>query len=228
MDNNMYIRIVNGDKIFQNNVILEKANITFNQGEITAISSPNGSGKTTTLNIICGFMNLDKGTLEYSSELKKENISVVYGGDKNLYMKNTVKENIHYMAMLKGIDKNTICSNIVKFSKLIPRYSEIENKVCEHLSHGQKRLVSILIALVCDSRVIILDEVTEGLDQEHINILRNILDEIKKEKIIIVCSHDYSFLENLVDKIYFLKEHKFILSDSTQNIVNEYNAVFKM
>lgn len=226
MNKKEFICIKNAVKKFNNKTIFEQANINFYKGNITAIVSPNGSGKTTTINIILGFMNLDQGEIVFSDGIRHQDIAIVFGGEKNLYMKNTVKENIYYMSMLKGMNKDEILHNINHFKNLIPAYNEIENTMCERLSHGQKRLVSILAALVSNSKVIILDETTEGLDKKHIDILSEVLNSVKKDKIIILCSQNYEFVDRLADEIYFLAEHKFLLKNSNIKLEEEFNRMF--
>lgn len=226
MNEKDFIHINNAVKTFNKKIVLNNASIKFDMGYITAIVSPNGSGKTTSINIISGFINLEQGEIIFSNGITSKDVSVVFGGEKNLYMKNTVKENIYYLAMIKGLDKKQVFENINRFKHLIPEYDEIENLACEQLSHGQKRLVSILIAIVSNSKIIILDEPTEGLDQKHINILKKIISTIKNDKIIIICSQDYSFVDSITDRIYFLNEHKFSLSSREMSLEDEYTIIF--
>lgn len=150
-------------------------------------------------------MTPNKGEIIYSG-LDKKDICILYGGERNLYMKNTAKENIYYFATLKGLDDNQIKHNLEKLSKFFPIYNEIENKLCETLSHGQKRLTAILANLVSDPKCLILDETIEGLDTDHIEILSSLLEIYKKEKIVILISHNKNFIESISDEIIYLKK----------------------
>ena len=212
----------NVSKKFTNKIILENSNAIFQKGRITSLVAPNGRGKTTTISLISGFLKPDSGNIIFPYGINYKNISIVFGGEKNLYMKNTVEENIFFISQLRGLDRNAIRENLSKFKKIIPNYDELKGIVCEKLSHGQKRLVSVLSALVSDSKIIILDETTEGLDQNHISLLKLILKEIKKDKIIILCSQDCDFVESISDVIYFIKDNTFIENTSLTKIKDEY------
>ncbi|MDO5062297.1 MAG: ATP-binding cassette domain-containing protein [Peptostreptococcaceae bacterium] len=139
----LLVSLQNATKRLGERTILNSTSIDFKEGEITAIVAPNGTGKTTTINLISGFMSVDEGELVFSEDLTYKDVAVVFGGDKNLYMKNTVEENIYYLSMMKGLTKSQIQSNIEKLNELIPHYEELSKKMCEHLSHGQKRMAAI-------------------------------------------------------------------------------------
>lgn len=96
--------------------------------------------------------------------------------------------------------------------KLFPIYDKIQYKVIEELSFGQKRLVSIMSAVVMDAKCIMIDEASEGLDIANIEVLKSILQTIKKERIIIMASQDYSFITDLSDQLHFLKDGRIVKS----------------
>lgn len=219
---NIKISFNNVTKKFLKKTVLNSSNVCFNYGKISSIVAPNGEGKTTTINLIAGFLIPDEGKIEFPNSISNKDISVVFGGDRNLYMKNTVRENISYISGLKGVKKERVEENIKKFKKFIPSYDDIEDTVCEMLSHGQKRLVSILVSLVSDTKVIILDEVTEGLDKNHIYTLEQMLKEVKKEKIIILCSQNLEFIERISDSIFFLKNNNFVKADIDMRLSDQY------
>lgn len=198
------IRLNNVSKKFNQKLILNNINYEFIENTIYSIVAPNGMGKTTLLNILSGLMKSDQGKVELSDDIKANDFSVILSGDRNLYAKNTVDENIYYFSIIKGLTKNNIQKRISEYSNLLPIYKEIRKKLVEELSYGQKRLISLFSALIEDSKVIIIDEATEGLDMQHKNLLLNMLSTIKKEKIILLVSHDYDFTTEVSDKILLL------------------------
>lgn len=206
---NFTLSLKNISKNFGSKAVLDNADLLLKSGEITSIVSPNGKGKTVTVNIIAGFMSQNSGEVVFSKGLDFKDVSVVFGGDKNLYLKNTVEENLYYFAMLKGLNKKEIAENIEKYKKFIADYDTMKNTLCEKLSYGQKRMAAIFVSLITESKIIILDEAMEGLDQKNINLIASGLKNIKNERIIIICSHDYSFVESISDEVYFLKDRKF-------------------
>lgn len=67
-------------------------------------------------------------------------------------------------------------------------------------------------AVVMDAKCIMIDEVSEGLDIANIEVLKSILQTIKKERIIIMASQDYSFITDLSDQLHFLKDGRIVKS----------------
>lgn len=224
------IKFCNVHKSFGNNKVLDDINFEIMPNRVTAIIGPNGIGKTTILNIICGMLLPDKGNVEYINCNPKTDCFAVLSGDKNMYAKNTVKENVYYVSMLKNMKKSDIEKNIAALSKEIPIYDDLKNKLFEKLSFGQKRLMTIFAALVSEPSIITLDEPTEGLDLEHKSQLAKLLINIKKEKMIILISHDYKFLTEVSDDFLFLNDGKIAERHDKMTedfFLNTYNNIYK-
>mgnify|MGYP001150818270 FL=1 len=172
------IYIKNISKTFNGTEVLKDVSFTVSDNAITSIIGPNGIGKTTIFNIICGILMPDQGMIE--SDLNTHNIFTVLSGNQNLYAKNTVEENIFYLSILRGISSTKIRENIEKYYKYFPIYHSIKNKLFEELSFGQKQLATIFAALVTDSKYLLFDEPTEGLDLENKKQLQSVLSSISK------------------------------------------------
>lgn len=97
------IRIEHLFKSYGNNIVLDDISYDVIENTVTFIAGPNGEGKTTFLNILSGLLLPDSGTISFS--IPQKDVFVILSGDKNLYAKNTVKENIIYVSTLKGMKK---------------------------------------------------------------------------------------------------------------------------
>ncbi|MDO5028185.1 MAG: ABC transporter ATP-binding protein [Bacillota bacterium] len=206
--------------------ILRDLSANFSHGNIYGILAPNGRGKTTFINLLMDFLSPKAGQILLSEDLKIKDFSLVQGGDKNLYMKNTVEENVYFFSILKGLKEGQIKENIDRYKEIFYFYDEIKDALCESLSHGQKRMVAIFIALVSQAKVLILDEATEGLDMENINILKNLILSVHRDRIVIVVSHDYDFVEEICQIIYYLKDGSFLKGDSSLGLRENYQKIF--
>lgn len=213
----MKIKLNKIKKSFKSKCVIENATFTLREGEISILNAPNGTGKTTVINLISGLMKQDSGTIEFEG-LTQKDVCIIYGGDKNLYMKNTVDENLYYFGVLRGLTKEEISYNIKKMKKVFTSYDKLKNTLCEELSHGQKRIISIFSSIITNNKCIILDEATEGLDQENIDILINLINKIKKDVIILIVSHDILFVNNLECKKIAIKN-----SNIYEEVDNEIN-----
>lgn len=212
------IVLENVSRLFEDRAVLSDINLKFNPSKVTAIIAPNGSGKTTLISLLSNMMYPTNGRILFQNDFSQKDIFLILSGEKNLYMKNTVLENIYYFATLRGISKKEIESNISKSVELFPVFHKIKNKLCEELSFGQKRLTAIFAAVVSGSKCIIMDEVSEGLDLEHSETVRKMVSSIKEDKVIIITSHDYEFVAETSDRNLFLKNG---------NIVEEHEKLTK-
>lgn len=205
-------------KKYGDNEVLKGVDCTFKEGEITTIMAPNGTGKTTLLSVISGLLLPDKGEVKYEEKQGIKNVSIVLSGEKNLYMKNTVKENLYYFDIIRGMPKKEIQKKIEENLKFLPLIGDIENKLVEHLSYGQKRLVTIFSAMISNATCILLDEVSEGLDMQYINLLQKLITALSKDRIIIMASHDYDFVSSISDRLVFLKSGMIVKECSKLNL----------
>lgn len=223
------IKVSELSKSYNISKILDSVTMALRPSQVTSIVSPNGMGKTTLISIIAGIQLPDGGSIQYSEGYDNSNMFIVLAGDKNLYMKNTVKENIYYFSILRGLKKKEINERIQMYKEFIPKYSELENRLAETLSFGQKRLVIILAAIVSGAKCIILDEISEGLDMNHKLLLSKLLEQSKKDRIFFLVSHDYKFVANVSDSIVFLKDGRIVKElprTSEQQVTSIYRDIF--
>jgi len=190
---------------FKAEKILKEVDLVIKPSEITSIVAPNGVGKTTLLCIIANVIFPTTGSIFFKNDFSKRDVFLILSGERNLYMKNTVYENISYFCTLRGLKRKEIEENIEKHADKMPLYAKIKNKLCEELSFGQKRLVIIFAAFVAGARCIIMDEPSEGLDYAHLEMIEKMLSIGKKDKIILITSHNYEFVSKIADRNIFLK-----------------------
>ena len=202
------IVLENISKKFGDKMILSQASHTFREGESASITAPNGTGKTTLLSIISGLLLPDEGTVVYGSKNGCRGVNIVLSGERNLYVKNTVQENLLYLGAIRGMSRKEIEMRIKQYQKYFPVIHQISNTMIEKLSYGQKRLTAIFSAVISDADCVLLDEVTEGLDMEYICMLQELLTNISENKVILLASHDYDFVAGISDSIVFFKEGK--------------------
>lgn len=220
------LHIRNLNKTFGANEILEDINLDVSAGEIVALVGPNGSGKTTLLNLIRGKLKPTLGNIVIEKDV---NISFV--PQENPQEDITVKEylikshpKIHeiFKALEKSRNKPACYANNVDKYFEIGGY-ELEDRLLKFInrfdfdpddlsksynifSEGQKRLWTILRALLKNSKLFLLDEPTNHLDIKMCLKLEKILDFSKSEsKGVLIVSHDRVLLDRLADRTYYLR-----------------------
>ncbi len=201
-------------------------NISFNlpKGTIMGVIGENGAGKSTIIRLILDLAIMDSGNItilgndsRYKDKLSKEHIGVVL-------------ENTEFIDLFNIANVNDILKNIYKtwdtkkFSGLIKRFSLPMDKAIKDLSKGMKMKLSIAIALAHDSKLLILDEATSGLDPViRDEILDIFLEFIQDENnSILISSHILSDLEKICDYITFLHEGKLIFCKEKDSLLDEF------
>ena len=200
----MKIEIKNVSKKFKNNLVLDKVNLTFTTGHIYGLKGQNGSGKSVFLKILAGLYTPSEGEVLFDN--KKFNPKKEYPPNMRALIENptffanmTGYENLKLLAKIQGKISD---KEILEALELVNLISEKDKKYNKY-SLGMKQKLGIAQVFMEDPEILILDEVFNGLEENTVLKLKDYLKEIKKEKIIIITSHQKEDLELLCDKIYF-------------------------
>ena len=190
-------------KSFKNNLVLKDVSFTIDTGEVVGLVGLNGSGKSTIIRIISGLIIQDNGIIE--NDFK--NIGVLLEGSRNIYHFLTVRENIKYFSILNNIDDAYVENFMNKYITLFGLEDKLDEEV-GNLSRGMIQKVSIMILLAQNPDIIIMDEPTLGLDIISTIQIREIIQDIVKEKnkTVLIVSHDTKLLDSVADRILFLKD----------------------
>ena len=211
-------------------------NITFNvkDGEVVGLLGQNGAGKSTTMNMITGFIEPTEGTIIINGyDIMKKSLKakkqIGYMPENvPLYPELTVKEFVSYMAELKLVgrkERKQEVENVIKETGL----DEVKNKLIRNLSRGYKQRVSMAGALVGNPEVLILDEPTVGLDPKQIIEIRNLIKNLGKKHTVILSSHILSEISQICERVIILNKGKIVAIDTPENLeekTKEQNVLF--
>lgn len=197
------------------------------KGEIVGLLGPNGAGKTTTIKMICGLLVPDEGsvTINGFDSIKNRNkalrhISAVLEGNRNLYWRMTVLENLQYFAGNRGVPKKEIKSRVEELLTLFQLQSK-KYELVNSLSRGMQQKLSICVAMLADTDVILLDEPTLGLDVETGYEVRELLRKIAGErgKTIIISTHDMPVVQDLCERTIIINSGKVIADERVDQLL---------
>lgn len=181
---------------------------------IYGIVGPNGAGKTSLLKIISGILRHSDGEV-YVHEDKSEdrqylkwavrNTVFLAAGERGLYYKNTVKDNVLYYSAMKSSNIRNTKENIEKYASLFNLQNVLDRRI-EHLSTGQKKKAAILCAFCAEKPIMIMDEPSLGLDLDSAMELKEAIHLVSATggSTIILSSHDTQFLGDLANKYMFI------------------------
>jgi len=209
------------------------------EGTITALIGPNGSGKTTVFNLVCGVLKPDSGKIVFSgkqiSRLKPETISNL--GISRLFQQArlfgnlTVKENL----LLAFDNEDTkFWKNFFGMNPVAKKKEEktkevlktigmerFENKQAKELSYGQKRLVELARAMINPHKLLMLDEPVAGVNPKLRKEIAELLLKLKKQgETVFLIEHDMNFTLGIADNVVVMDEGKIIAEGSPQKIKN--------
>lgn len=198
--------------------ILENINLKLSSGQITGLIGESGSGKSTLANIISGFLKADFGSYRIN---ENEN-----------YNKNLLKNLVGYLPQTTNLINDTLLNNICFLSQSTDQYDQekinylikildLENLINslpqglntiikeqgQILSGGQRQKIALARALYKDKPILIFDESTSSLDTETEFKLMNVINNIKKKRLILFITHNRSLIK-FFDKTYELKDKK--------------------
>jgi len=226
------IKIQNITKSFNGQVVVNNLSLEAKSGEIVGLLGSNGAGKSTTLNLLLGFLTADSGSItindkEIHKNLKEIRNSIGY-----------IPENVNLYPYLTGIE------NLDFFCKLAnKKYSEIEleqfllecglpkeshHKKVENYSKGMRQKVGIAIAYAKNASIYLLDEPASGLDPLASNELSVLLKKLASNgATIIMASHDIFRVRETCNKIGILKHGKLVKEMNADEVSsNELESIY--
>lgn len=217
------IDVKNLSKVFADVRIVENVTLQIKAGEIFAFLGPNGSGKTTTMRMLCGLMHASGGEghcLGYDILKESENIKRHVGYMPqffSLYRNLTVYENIKLMAELYGlVNRETLINNIIDELHLEPYRDRLAGK----LSGGWKQKLSLACALIHKPSLLLLDEPTASIDAQSRRGFWELMHDLAERGVTIMfTSHNTEEIEHS-HRISYLYKGRILMSGTIKDIIS--------
>lgn len=209
-------------KRFGEKYAVDDISFTVNEGEVLGFLGLNGAGKSTTMNIITGYLSSNEGTvkiagydiLENPNEAKKH---IGYLPElPPLYNDMTVKDYLNFCFDLKGV-KLKRKSHIGEICELV-KISDVYGRLIKNLSKGYKQRVGLAQALLGNPDVLILDEPTVGLDPKQIIEIRTLIKHLGKKHTVILSSHILQEVQSVCDRIIVINHGRIVADDTAANL----------
>jgi len=218
------VRLANISKRYGETLALDGISLDIAPGQIFALLGPNGAGKTTLLHILCTILLPDSGTAEiWGQDIlrrpleARKNLGVVFQ-EPSLDDRLTVYENLDFHGLVYRVPRKLRKQRIDEVLDLV-ELAGWRDELVRTLSSGMKRRLEIARALIHDSRVVLLDEPTVGLDVQSRARIWDYLGQLRRERdiTVIVTTHYIEEVEGC-DEVCIIDRGKVLAQDSPENL----------
>ncbi|MCP5498853.1 MAG: ABC transporter ATP-binding protein [Leptospiraceae bacterium] len=205
------IRVENLSKYYNTFPAVKDLSFEIKEGEIVGLLGLNGSGKTSSLRILSGFLLPSSGKVlingidSFKEPLQTKKLIGYLPETPPLYEDLSLKDYLTFVARIKGIPDKQIDSAIDKVL-IQTDTKDVQHKRLAHFSLGYKKRAGIAQALLASPRVLILDEPISGLDPGQIFEMRKLIKSFSGKHTVLISSHILSELYKTCDRFLFIKE----------------------
>ena len=233
----MAVEFVNFGKAYGSNRLFDSVNLSLREQKISFIMAPNGAGKTTLIKCILGLERYEGhivsggdsivsggDSLEYSAVMRGRVLTV--WDDCPFYRNMTGWQNLKLLAECPSGRKKAEETSRRKASRRAPTFrreipgaaeeflpSDILRRRVSSYSYGQKKKLALALAQIRDPEVLIMDEISNGLDYETMVDLKRKLRRWAEEKTVILTGHQFGFYNDLVDDVYWIRNRRLELAE---------------
>lgn len=223
----MSLKVENIVKTYGNYRAVDGLSFEMKEPGVFALLGTNGAGKTTSIRIMLGMLSADSGSVTWhGKKFCTANESIGYlAEERGLYPKYKIMDQLLYFASLKGMKKPQAMKALDYWFERLG-VQDYRNMRAEQLSKGNQQKIQLIAALAPDPELLILDEPLSGLDPVNAELFKSVIrEEIKKNKYVIMSSHQMSTIEEFCRGIVILNKGNTVLEGDLNEIKKGYGRV---
>lgn len=222
------LEVSNITKCYGNKIAVRDISFRVEQGEVVGFLGANGAGKSTTMNIITGYLSATSGTVtvegfDVLAEPVKAKARIGYLPEiPPLYQDLTVWESLEFAYDLKKARLNRK-EHLEELCGLV-KISDMRDRLIRNLSKGYRQRVGIACALVGNPPILILDEPTVGLDPKQIIEIRSLIQDLAKTRTVILSSHILQEIEAVCGRVIIIHNGSIAADDTPENLAAKHTG----
>jgi ABC-2 type transport system ATP-binding protein len=215
------LTLANVTKRYDDFTAVNDLSLAVRAGRIFGIIGPNGAGKTTTIRMIVNITAPDEGRIELFGQQMDAALQNRIGylpEERGLYKKMKIVDQLRFFGELKGIKGRAADEAIDRWLARV-KLSEWKTKKADELSKGMQQKIQFIACVMHDPDLLILDEPFSGLDPVNVELLKEVVLELKSEgKTIIFSTHQMETAEKMCDDICMINRSRKVLDGSLREI----------
>ena len=219
------IEVSHVSKYFGDKTALDDVTLNVKKGEFVTILGPSGCGKTTLLRLIAGFQTASEGEIRISGKEitqtppHKRPVNTVFQ-KYALFPHLNVYDNIAFGLKLKKTPKQTIGKKVKAALKMVGM-TDYEYRDVDSLSGGQQQRVAIARSLCMNPEIMLFDEPTSALDPEMVSEVLDVMVELAKEGMTMLCvTHEMGFARKVADRVIFMDKGQIVEENTPEEFFN--------
>lgn len=218
----MSISVEKITKIYGTQKALDEVSFEIKKGEIVGFLGPNGAGKSTLMKILTTYLQPNEGIAKVGGFATNEHPEAIqkmigYLPEHNpLYLDLYVREYLEFCRGIHQVSKSNI-DQVIQKTGLTPE----SHKKISALSKGYRQRVGLAAALLHDPEVLILDEPTTGLDPNQLVEIRQLIQEVGKNKTVFLSTHIMQEVEAMCDRVIIINQGKIVTDKSLKSLLKE-------
>ncbi|RHZ01207.1 hypothetical protein DYB26_007813, partial [Aphanomyces astaci] len=221
------------DNTICDKVAVHALDLTMYAGQITALLGHNGAGKSTTISMLTGLYPPSGGDATVFGKSIRTHMDELRGSmgvcpqHDVLYDDLTVHQHLELYAALKNVPADDVQTQV---NGLVAEVGLTEKRhvIVRKLSGGQKRKLSVAIALIGNSRVVFLDEPTSGMDPYSRRFTWNVLQQNRADRVIVLTTHFMDEADLLGDRIAIMADGRLVCAGTSLFLKNLYGAGYNL
>jgi ABC-2 type transport system ATP-binding protein len=215
------LRLSGVTKTFAGHTAVADLSLVIPRGSVFGLLGPNGAGKTTTLRMVMNILGPDGGTIEIldkpSDHASRDRIGYM-PEERGLYPRMALEEQLLFMAEVKGANRTLAAARLGPWLERLGLADWRKRRVNE-LSKGMQQKAQFVATVLHEPDVLILDEPMSGLDPVGMDLMREVLLDLKRQgKTLVLSSHQMETVERLCDRVVLIHKGRKILDGAVADV----------
>ena len=227
------VKVEGVSKKYHNKAVVDDISFDLRKGSIIGFLGPNGAGKTTTMKMLSGNIQPDSGSIEiFNKNIIKNRLDVqkfigylpeAPGG----FHKLTVKEFLIFCCQSRTFSNKQIKQALDSVCSLIDLEPILDQRL-ELLSKGWKQRAWLAQAIIHDPPILFLDEPSDGLDLNQKDQLRKVIQQMSKDKVIMITTHILDEIEEMCEHIIMIANGKIVADEELNILIKKMGSIHQV